>query len=79
MKPNERIHYTFFTLYRNLLIAIGHNYLQKGGFKLNLYKFFLFGFNTLGFTSCNLYIDMNRYFDGSEFNWLWSYQFSGIV
>lgn len=52
MEPHERIRYTFYTLLRKLLIASGHDFFQNGGFKPNLYTFFLYGLNALGFSFC---------------------------
>lgn len=52
MKPHERIRYTFYNLFRKLLFSIGHDFLQKDGFKPTAYTFFMYGLNALGFTSC---------------------------
>lgn len=52
MEPHERIRFTFHTLERTLLIVVGHNFFEDGGFKPNLISFFLYGLNMLGITSC---------------------------
>lgn len=52
MEPLERVRYTFYNLLRNLLIVVGHNFLEEGGFKPNLFSFFLYGLNVLGTVSC---------------------------
>lgn len=52
MQPHERIRHTFYTLLRKLLIIVGHNFIDEGGFKPNLFSFFLYVLNVLGFASC---------------------------
>lgn len=52
MKPHERIRHTYHILLRKLLVAVGHDFLQKGGFKPSSYTFFLYGLNAFGFASC---------------------------
>lgn len=52
MEPQERIRYTFYNLLRKCLIAMGHDFLQGDGFKPNLYAFFLYAINAIGFISC---------------------------
>lgn len=52
MQPHEKIRHIFYTLHRTLLIFVGHNLYQEGGFKPNWYTFLLYGLNTLGITSC---------------------------
>lgn len=52
MKPHERIRYTFYDLFRKLLKSIGHDFLQKGGFKPTWYAFSLYGLNAFGFACC---------------------------
>lgn len=51
MEPHERICYTFYYLFRKLLIAVGHDAFQISGFRPNLYAFFLYGLNALSFVS----------------------------
>lgn len=52
MKPDERIRWTFYDLFRKLLIIVGHDYLRKDGLKRNLYTYFVYFTNAVGFTSC---------------------------
>lgn len=52
MEPHERIRYTFHTLQRTLVTAVGHDFFEVGGFKTNFLSFFMYGLNTLGITSC---------------------------
>lgn len=52
MEPHERIRYIFHTLQRKLLIIVGHNFYDKGGFKTNFLSFCMYALNTLGLTSC---------------------------
>lgn len=52
MEPHERARYTFHNLLRRLLIVIGHNFIKEGGFKPNLFTFFLYALNVFGSVSC---------------------------
>lgn len=52
MEPHERIRYVFYNLLRKFLIAVGHDFLHKDGFKPSLYSFFLYGINSFDFISC---------------------------
>lgn len=52
MEPHERIRYIFHTLQRKLVIIVGHDFYEKGGFKTNFLSFCMYALNTLGLTSC---------------------------
>lgn len=52
MEPYERMRYTFFRLFRTILIIIGHDYLRKEGLKRNWYTYSMYLVNVAGFTSC---------------------------
>lgn len=52
MKPHETIRYVFHNLLRNILIVLGHNFLQMDGFKPTPYTYFLYLTNVFALMSC---------------------------
>lgn len=52
MESLKRIRFIFHNFLRTALIAVGHDFLQKDGFKPNLYTFFLYGLDAFAIACC---------------------------